>query len=441
MQNKSFPITNVNYWFPSDYHRGPSLLVWIAVISCFITVLIKLNVPTSISRWPEAITTLLFLYPLVKQWNRFKKSIWLKLWALAIICPFIFFGINYLQDPAAAVKYSDFEKLARIYLFIPIAWWLGGNRRTISIYLTLALIGLFYAVVKNPEFTNDIQKALQGARVHLSVQDLNWQHSALFFSISLIGCLSYLIQCLRTNERYKWLTITTISIASFLCMLGIIATQTRAAYLGLLICLLIVMVRYFINLIKRKSFSSRKKITFIISFLLGSIITISALKPIANNAIERATKESNVLTAVINRDWDNIPYNSFGIRINTWIQALEWIKEKPLIGYGGKVRKYIIPTSTKHSKYVMKHVRHFHNSFIELSLGYGIIGMILAILPFGLITINMKSNNDIYNHFTLYGSILFLIMNCFESYLFFWVGPFVLTILFIPTLKVLEPDK
>ena len=143
---------------------------------------------------------------------------------------------------------------------------------------------------------------------------------------------------------------------------------------------------------------------------------------------ERVFSEKNTITAISTGNWQNIPYTSIGIRVNTWLQALEWIAEKPLIGYGGKVRTDIIQQSTKHPDWVKSQFGHFHNSFIEITLGSGFLGLFLFFIP---VIYSFKKAAELSqptHYFALFGLITFLVMNMFESYLFFWMGPFMLTL-------------
>jgi O-antigen ligase len=148
--------------------------------------------------------------------------------------------------------------------------------------------------------------------------------------------------------------------------------------------------------------------------------------------INRVESESSTLTAVMTGDWQNIPYTSIGVRVNTWLQAMEWIAEKPLIGYGGKVRTDIIKQSTKHPDWVKKAFGHFHNSYIEITLAFGLFGLALALAPIMYSFKRSLTFSYPAHTFALFGMVVFLVMNMFESYLFFWMGPFMLTLLIGP---------
>jgi O-antigen ligase len=429
MNQHSLAMTDINRWFPSTYHRGPNWMVWIALLACFCTVFIKIWTPTSVNRWPEAVTTLLFIYPLVTNWVFFKKQPLMIFWAFAIAAPFVFFGINYLMDAESAVKYAEFEKLPRIYLFIPIAWWLGGNNRTIALFLGTALIGFFFACLQDPNFYQTMAQILQGGRVDFGI--LNAQHVALFFSVGLVGCLSYLPDAIKNKTIMHRIGFTAfLTIAGALCAIGIIGTQTRAAFLGLLTAFVVYLVISIYRFVRIKTAKQNDKA--VMTILAAIIIVASISYSFKDSLTERVFSEKNTITAIMAGDWENIPYTSIGIRVNTWLQALGWIAEKPLIGYGGKVRTNIIQQSTKHPDWVKSQFGHFHNSFIEITLGSGLLGLLLFFTPVIYSFKKAAEQSQRTQYFAFFGLIIFLVMNMFESYLFFWMGPYTLTLLISP---------
>jgi O-antigen ligase len=404
-------------------------MVWIALLACFCTVFIKIWTPTSVNRWPEAVTTLLFIYPLVTNWVFFKKQPLMIFWALAIAAPFVFFGINYVIDAESAVKYAEFEKLPRIYLFIPIAWWLGGNKRTIALFLGTAMVGFFFACLQDPNFNQTVVNIFNGGRGDFGI--LNAQHVALFFSLGLIGCLSYVPDAIKSTTMIHRIGFTAfLTIAGALGVIGIIGTQTRAAFLALMIAFVayLMILMYRIVRIKRAD----RNFKAVMSTLAAIIIVGSMSYSFKDSLTVRVFSEKNTITAIMAGDWENIPYTSIGVRVNTWLQALEWIAEKPLIGFGGKVRTDIIQQSSKHPDWVKSHFGHFHNSFIEIMLGSGFLGLFLCFTPVIYCLKKAVNLSQPTHYFAFFGMLIFLVMNIFESYLFFWMGPFMLTLLVSP---------
>ena len=421
--------TDVNYYFPTRYQRGPNLVTWFAIIAVFTSAFIKLWTPSSVNRWPEVIFTLLFIYPLVTKWAELCKHRFIQLWLLAIVAPLVFFGINYLTDPESAVQFSKFDVLARIYLFIPVAWWLGANQRTIALFLLVGFIGLIFACLQDPNLGRTITLLFKGQRIDFNL--LNAQHVALFFSICIIGALAALKYATALAGKARLFYIALMLVIFIVSMLASFGTQTRAAFLGLLFCAFYLFSNFIIKLIQKPEHHTRNIIiTVFVSLFLAFTLLYSSQK-----IVDRFKSENQTLNAIINSDWDSIPYSSIGVRINTWIVALEWIEEKPLIGHGGSVRQHIIQSSSKLPEFVKKQFGHFHNSFIELTLGYGLLGLIIALYPLANLLVKARQLKSFVETFTFFSLCLYIVMNFFESYLFFWMGPFVLFFIAAPMLS------
>lgn len=436
MPETSHPLSpfDVNRWFPSDYHRGPNIVVWIGLLSTFIAVFVKLWTPTSINRIPEALYILPFFYALVVNFNWLRRDRIIQLFGLAIILPIVFFGINYLRDPVTALEYQSLDKLAKLFFFVPIAWWLGGNTRTIGWFLTIAFAGLVTASLLDPNLSSTLRALINGQRVDFNI--LNAQHVGLYYSLALIGLLSYLPIWIKKPYTKTNATRAVLAIAALgLCILVIIGTQTRAAWLALVLCAGIWVLSTAYRILK-----ASKAIQLIAPLLILTVLTtlfgIAFKEPIAN----RVSTENTTLTAIIEGDWHNIPYTSIGIRINTWIEAIPWMGERPIIGWGGDVREAIIDSSSRLPGSIKQQFGHFHNSYIEFTLAYGLIGLIVLLaLLFTLIQqtsgreqLNPGTQKIDLNKFSLYSIILLAIMNLFESYLFFWSGVYVVSIIFAP---------
>lgn len=415
--------------FPSQYNRGPALLVWIALIALFTSVFIKLWTPTSVNRWVEAMFVVPFVFTLITNWTTLKYHSMIQLLIIASIAPVLFFIINYLRSPEEALKYADFERLARIYLFVPAAWWLGAHSRTIVLLLVSGVMGLILACSLDPNFFYSIQSLLRGGRVDFGV--LNAQHLSLFFSIASIGFICGAHYSYKKNSEFK-LVFLALSVCGLLISLLIIyGSQTRASAVALSFTFLTFFV---IN--ARSIFSLKNKgrsIYFTFSLvLILTVLTYVISKPI----VHRFSTEKETIASIIKGDLKDIPYSSVGLRVHTWVQAGNWIIERPLIGHGGKVRKHVIKSSSSHPEWVKSSVGHFHNSFIEFALGFGLVGLAIAIAPLlWLLQRSAKFRNSL-EAFTFCSIIVFLCMNIFESYLFFWVGPFLLLLVLSPLTSI-----
>lgn len=428
-------------FFPSHFNRGHSVIVITAVLALLCTAFIKLSVGQSESRWFEAIYILLFLVALKQNWQVLSKHWLLKFWGLAIFAPLVFFAINYWVDAEAAQKYSDFERLARIYFFIPVAWWLGGHARSIGVFLTALFLGLLGACLLDPNLSQTLSSLFQGRRVDFDV--LNAQHVALFFTVALVGFLSAVPSLIQYSGRYIKIAGLAVFVGSLICVAVIYGTQTRAAYIAIFVTALVWGVLALVTWFKTRQGISG------LAFAKWGVVVLVLFAVLANVfssvVFDRFKRESGTLEKIVTLDLDNIPYTSIGIRVNYWIDAAHWIADKPLIGYGGKVRKAVVEASD-HPENIKRNFGHFHNAYIEFLLGYGFLGLIIAISPMLWALWVSAARRTFAQRFAWYATLIFLVMCVFESYLFFWMGPFVLVAILSPLVSerfslMLKPAK
>ncbi len=427
----ALPLTDVNRWFPSTWDRGPNWLVWLGIISSFVAIFIKLWTPISINRIPEALYTLPFFYALYKNFHWLKKDRIIQLFFAALLWPIIAFGINYLQDPETALKYQKLDNLARLFLFVPIAWWLGGNARTLGWYLATAFGGLLLACLLDPNLTGTLKALVEGKRVDFNI--LNAQHVALYFSIALIGLLSttHLILGATRSIKDAWKPLLWAA-GLAICVAVVLGTQTRAAWLALTAC-----AGLWIIQIGWQYRNSKPGWEFLVAVLILAAFSGFLGYKFSDTVIERIQSEQNTLNHIVSGNWKRIPYSSIGIRINTWIEATSWIVDRPITGWGGDVRQDVINQAHQFPAWVKDQFGHFHNSYIEFSLAYGLVGLAILIGPFLSLLLYLYRSTESLPHyarvFSLYSIVLLLIMNGFESYFFFWSGIYVITaILVVP---------
>lgn len=429
--HQNLSVLDANRWFPATYDRGPNWLVWLGILSSFVAIFIKLWTPISINRIPETLYTLPFFYILIKNFRWFIQDRIIQFFLAALMWPIIAFGLLYFQDPELAVRYQKLDGLARIFLFVPIAWWLGGHSRTLGWYLVTAFTGLLMACLLDPELAKTIKLLIKGERIDFNI--LNAQHVALYFSIALIGVLSVSHHVFSSFRSLFDLWKPAIwSLSLIVCVTVILGTQTRAAWLALSICagLWIALLGWqFRNRKPGAKFFASVIILVLASGLMGY--------QLSDRVLQRIQEEEGTLNQIVEGNWDNIPYSSIGIRINTWMEATHWIAEKPFTGWGGDVRQDVIDQSDRFPERIKERFGHFHNSYIEFSLAYGLVGLIILISPFFHLSLkSIKQGEQIpdwIRTFSLYSMAILFVMNFFESYFFFWSGIYVCTaVLVIP---------
>ncbi|MEX1214270.1 O-antigen ligase family protein [Saccharospirillum sp.] len=435
--NQQLSPFDINRWFPSEFNRGPNWLIWIGLLASFTAVFIKLWTPTSINRIPEALYTLPFFYALAVNFAWLKRDRIIQLFGLAIVLPIVFYGINYLRDPILAAEYESLDKLVKLFFFVPIAWWLGGNRRTLLIFLAIAFMGLLVALPVNSDLQEQWSRIQRSIRVDYGI--MNAQHVAQFFGIALIGFLAlgaYSWHIEKKNRKVILFSLTAIG--ALLAAFIVLTTQTRAAVLALLVCTAIAAITVGVRLVRERR-HWHYKAGFAAMIVLALVIAL----PFSTVITKRLQAEQPTINAIMEGDWANIPASNLGVRVNTALAAFDWIVERPLIGWGGDVNGPVIETSDRLTDSIKNNFGHFHNTAIEFTLAYGLLGLALLLALYITLAKNayeMTRTNTAtapIGLFTLYTLVFMAIINQFESFLFFYSGVFANSVAFAPIYSIM----
>ncbi|AJQ95290.1 O-antigen ligase family protein [Gynuella sunshinyii] len=417
MTNLQSKLQNtIDKYFPSEYHRGGTYLTAIGIISTLISIFIKLFTPISVNRFPESVMVIAFLIAIYQQRKHIKPGMTFLLIAISIIMPIVFFGINYIRDPITAVKYMDLDKLVKLFMFVPVAWWLGGKLDNWLILVAIFFLGLLIAIITNPALPDAMYILSTGGVPQFGLR--NHQHEAAYFGYSFLAFVCFLSR-IYSAKSIALLSFWTACI--LLSLLGVIITQSRGVWLGTIVALT---VFWILKLYTNKSTSYKKALlTFIVVIVTSTPLLLSS-----NLVKERIMKGYSQLSEIILRKEEKISYTSVGTRINTWIDASEWIKKRPLIGWGLWARKDIITQSEKATEWAKKHYGHLHNSYLEIIIAYGFIGLIFLVFSYAWLAKQIISTT------TVWVSTLCLLsftatINIFESYLLMWNGVYTISII------------
>ncbi|WP_086774368.1 O-antigen ligase family protein [Vibrio coralliirubri] len=274
-------------------------------------------------------------------------------------------SIIYLPDFANQAPKID--RLAKLFTFIFIAYWLKGKEKRTYILWSLFTVGFIIGCIVHSDFTNEITKALSGRRVDFSIK--NAQFTSMFAST----CLLILVFLLSRTKKLKTnitrvLSISTILLAIAFSIFVIIASQSRQAWLTLMICMLTLPL---LHIIVYKSTNKKAVISIYLVLVMG-IIALSQIDFIK----KRALKEQNTWYSIFSGNVDHIPMSSIGIRMNSWLEASQWIKERPILGNGPEAIGLVIQQSEKFQGR-LKGFGHLHNYHIEVLVSYGLLGLLI----------------------------------------------------------------
>lgn len=404
---------------PSDFNRGPAWLTLVGVVSMFLLVFSKLSFYGDVARISGGLTLISFLVVFVIRFRLLVKEKIVQLFLLSIIFPLVFFLINYLNNPIQAKDFFGVDRLAKLFSFMPLAWWLGGKVKNYLYLLATAAAGVFIGLFFTENFGSEIQRLISGKRVDFNTKDA--QYLALYFSFILIFITSQLRKILTCH-----LSIKLFSFVVFIIGIAMVyGSQTRSAFLALPIVLTCQLFLIFRQQLAGKRMRAIGGVLVVFTLLVA--ISFPVVK-------ERVFKESKTISHLLKHGMEGLPYSSAGVRLHLWHTGLNWIKEKPFIGWGGEARLTAIKTAEHWPDKLRGRWGHFHNTYIEFWVAYGVFGLAVLLAFFAYLMKQALSFGivDGFNlaHFIGLSSLLLFIMQFFESYLYFSEGVYVVMVIF-----------
>lgn len=396
------------------------------ILTC-LYVLTKIHAPTMFSNAIGLPIVLLGFYSIYRYGKDLQVKIPMLLLLASILIPLISWYFAHASYPELTDDYPRLDKLARIFLFIPIAWWLKDSSKKVFVFWGLAALVIIFAPWFSGGGWQEIVSGFHGTRIVFGLR--NGQHASLFFGLVFIGliCFSY-----RIFKWHKW-TILLLLPLIFFCVFAIMSSLVRASWLGLIVTSIVAFI-YFLTLDKKEIIFNKK--FFLIVILLSLIVSSVIYKSMGQTLKKRATSEPNVISQLVSGNIKDIPYTSIGIRIHMWEASIEKIKVRPITGWGSKGQFIAIHNTDWMPKFVKENFGHIHNIYIALLTNYGFVGLIFYFVWIGWLIIRvMKAVSAGYltkdiGFFTLTAITFWSIMGIFESYLFFWTGVFCLQIIF-----------
>jgi len=428
-------MTTSQYIFFSKFPRTSTPLVALGLICIVVFLLFNLSGNISLEHYPHIVFILIFLSSVVKQRWILLKDTGVRLIAIGLLLPFILFWINYLDKTAQSFEYFTAEKLVRLTGFVVAGFWLGGSLRNIQVFLVLAFLGLMIALF-NVDIIPAFKSIFTGSRVDFALR--NAQHTSMFFGVAVIALITF-HQNIRFNtlsKTNKWLFTALWGVGLSLALIVLIGTQTRASLLAFTVIFILSVILMSIKFY-REGITDKTKKLFITYILLSTMVLSFAI----NLTLSNRGHEAKVIKQLANAELNNLPRSSLGLRLDTWIEASEWIAQKPLQGWGSQAAKHILQEASLFEDINIV-FGHFHNSYIEFAVSYGLTG--LSFLLFIFIWLNRriylicKRKPELIAvwYYTFYGSLFMAVINVFESFVFWGSGTYTMAILLAPAYTI-----
>ncbi|MGM0594922.1 MAG: O-antigen ligase family protein [Pseudomonadota bacterium] len=324
---------------------------------------------------------------------------------------------------------------SKVFMVLVLAWWMAGSVKTTLLLYCLAFVGFIVGVTLSDELVLDIQRILAHERVDFGYR--NWEHLSVYSAFFFLVLVFFWRRLLAVfHDNWVWAGYLLLAGWLVVCITGIIGSQTRATWLGLSVALGVASAGYITRLWRRQKHAGEVNRRNYLRYgsggaLLMVVVAVLLVKFDTSVLVEkRLEREQGVVALLLEGRAEEVPYTSIGIRIQSWRRALGWVAERPLTGWGPKSAKPLIAQSDM-PDYIKEVIGHLHNSYIELAVAYGFVGVAFFMVIFVILGYRAwwawrrgLMPDDLFFFLGTF-MIYWLIVNMFESYLMYSTGIYI----------------
>ncbi|WP_158774345.1 O-antigen ligase family protein [Cobetia sp. L2A1] len=418
-------MTLLDKWDDNTHWKSPQWLLIIGVLSLLTYAFGKVLLG-DVAKPAELMLALSGLVAFCIWGKELRRNVLLLLGAV-ILVQLLSWGMGRLHHPEWTNASPSIDRLAKLFIFISIAWWLRGSTRNTLLIWSLATFGVLLATVINAPPGDGWIAGFSGERVGFGVR--NQQHASMLFGVICIGLIIFAKRCVKPG-RGQFIRMVTWLAALSMIIAGLAIGQTRAVWGGVFVALIVGLCSWCLYVLTRDGVRYLLKPLVVILLIVMAAATILYWS-FGEVLHDRFEMEGQVIGQILHGDVSQVPYSSLGVRIHSWVAATQWIAERPWVGWGAEGRSLVMDETPWLPEWVAQEFGHLHNFFIEIWVGYGILGL-LAITALacwiGYATWKAWRSGDMPGDMALFGTSFFaywMIVNQMESYDSFWTGVYV----------------
>ena len=331
----------------------------------------------------------LFLMLIALLWDR--KRVWPVLrreplfWLFLTFSAYVYIRAYFAvaEFPESAHwQWDDARGWAYLWLFLLVAWWLGGEQRQITRCLGLALAGLTTKMVLELDLATAQRIIFEGARYEFGFVAIA---AGLFTGIALIGLGLFAPVLLRSARSAAWRAARALLLVVLVLFMlqAHIATQSRGAWLAMLVGLVAVagllLARHRVWLASLWSAKGAM-------VLLSGVLLLGWVGGMNSHIIDKRFEQSRgIFSQVIANglDVEEIPYTSFGKRIHMAHFGFQRFLDRPVFGWGpgSRIMRLLGPEHAETPLEVEEIRRlnypHLHNGYLSVLVRLGMVGSVL----------------------------------------------------------------
>ncbi|MDR2014145.1 MAG: O-antigen ligase family protein [Azoarcus sp.] len=305
------------------------------------------------------------------------RLIWLcALLALILVVGYIWQCFSVPEELFNGSKARKF--LPAFCFFVVMAYGISAAPKVSPFFLLItAGTGLLFHLSSVPA---DVwMAAWQGKRLDFGLA--NAQHAGVIFSTALLAGVFFLPRTSSLPFKARMLVLPLLVGFILLMVFGVIATQTRAVWLGLALSVISLLLFCAVPLLTGRCSVHWRALAWVAATGVGILLAGSVMLYFMGGSVTQRLSAETIDTATIKEmaQLKTVKHSSVGIRIGSWSAAREWIAERPVFGWGGCEVSKLIKQSPHFDEDFKKEFKHLHNSYLETLVNVGSAAFICMI--------------------------------------------------------------
>lgn len=344
------------------------------------------------------------------------------LWLLVIggVIQFASWFMSTRTIPELAQPTPNLKPFSYLMVFLVVAFWLKGSLKRSIVTLLAFSVGSVFTLFYYSDFFEQFIIGMHGSRVDFGYR--NAQHGSLIIGAAFICTLWFIYTIAPRKINNKGIVVSISCL--FLVLLGalLMMLQSRQSWLAVFISIFLIplLYAYFRDRVSLRKIIMLYGILFVIGILIYHVDFV-------HNRIYAGFSHPGDLHNMLSGNWREVKDISIGVRLQTWLEAINWFYSHPIFGTGDGSRSLVITQSTVLPDYIKAEFRHLHNSNFETAVSYGAMGLVFTyVLMCYPVYKAVRSNAPtLIKGIAISFLIYWLIINNFESFLYMRSGQWV----------------
>jgi len=264
-----------------------------------------------------------------------------------------------LYSGSSAKKY-----IAAFCFFVVMAYGINAAPK-VSPFLLLISTGAGLIVHLSSLPANVWMAGWQGERLDFGLIR-NANYASDIFATALLAGACFLPRIFSLPFRVRVLALPLLVGFILLMIFGVIVTQSRAVWLGLIFSVIVLLLMGGVALLTGRYVLCWKTLTKVATIGIGILLAGSVMFYSTGGMIaQRVSGEIINATTIKEMQLETVPRSSEGVRLGLWNAAREWIAERPIFGWGGQRATRLIKQSPYFDEKFKSNYPHLHNSYLE----------------------------------------------------------------------------